>query len=541
MSTSFADAIIFYLEAKKIKFNTKFVTRRLETHPDYPSLVSATDTLQELGLDYAVAVADKNSLPSLDYPILAHCKTRSKEWFEQVNDFESIGKQGEDFFKKWDGIVLSIPAGAVVTNEIHTDVANAEKKASKSLFISIFIGLAAILAILRNSPILLSFITLSAIAGIVICVSIINYLKGKDNPVSRSFCKTDNITCDKVLKSSQAKIGGVIGVADLGLLYFSMLSLFCLYVTVSGSLASAFPILEGCAWIGCVASIVSFVFQGMILKNWCRICLALSVILWLQLGGVMLYAGSKQLSLLPDASIITTNAFFYFVISALAVTLSWIALSPYARRIDVIDRYKTDLGKLKRNPDVFLALLFQQPRVNIARWEEDIVIGNPNATVQLIICSAPYCPPCGQAHESFHRFMKQYPNETCLTMRFAIMNASDPADKRNIAVANIFNEWFNDLQKKDLHPGAPNAVDDWYSETDLEKFRPGRSKEVSDWTFLLQKHEDWFNKSRIVYTPTIYINGYRLPATYTAYELIQLLPALSEKFTQFEVVANTSV
>ncbi len=72
-------------------------------------------------------------------------------------------------------------------------------------------------------------VAVAALGGIIVCLSIIMHLVGKDNAVTRQFCATDGkFNCDKVL--DRGKLWKDVTLADLGLIYFCMQFLFCVWV-----------------------------------------------------------------------------------------------------------------------------------------------------------------------------------------------------------------------------------------------------------------------------------------------------------------------
>jgi hypothetical protein len=59
----------------------------------------------------------------------------------------------------------------------------------------------------------------------------------------------------------------------------------------------------------------------------------------------------------------------------------------------------------------------------------------------------------------------------------------------------------------------------------LEKWPLEASPDVSD---RMYQHSQWISESRINYTPTLFINGRRLPGRYTLKDIEFLVPQLAE-------------
>lgn len=68
-----------YLQNFNIWVSKLFLCSRMQSHPDYPSLVSFTDTLDETGLVYSAVIADKEKYHELQYPLLEYVKRGETE------------------------------------------------------------------------------------------------------------------------------------------------------------------------------------------------------------------------------------------------------------------------------------------------------------------------------------------------------------------------------------------------------------------------------------------------------------------------------
>lgn len=57
-----------WLKKLAIPTSKSFIKKQLRSHPEYPSLVSITDTLDELGIDNASLVVDKERIGEIHFP-----------------------------------------------------------------------------------------------------------------------------------------------------------------------------------------------------------------------------------------------------------------------------------------------------------------------------------------------------------------------------------------------------------------------------------------------------------------------------------------
>src|SRR6266496_933878 len=94
-----------WLHSLKIPVSPSYLRDKLCSHPDYPSLVSITDTLDELGIDNAALVVDKEKLEDMPVPFLAHSPVNGGG-FVVVKNINEQFRQNTEFEKNWNGIAV---------------------------------------------------------------------------------------------------------------------------------------------------------------------------------------------------------------------------------------------------------------------------------------------------------------------------------------------------------------------------------------------------------------------------------------------------
>ena len=65
-------ATIEFLDLLKVKVNSTTVNETLQNHPDWPSILCITDSLQKWNLPSAVGKIDTDKIDELPYPFLAY-------------------------------------------------------------------------------------------------------------------------------------------------------------------------------------------------------------------------------------------------------------------------------------------------------------------------------------------------------------------------------------------------------------------------------------------------------------------------------------
>jgi len=177
------------------------------------------------------------------------------------------------------------------------------------------------------------------------------------------------------------------------------------------------------------------------------------------------------------------------------------------------------MNSLKADEDVFAALLKKQPFYETNDCDSVIRFGNPDSKLRLSILSNPYCNPCAKMHKRIEELLKQTGNaisvqyilssfteEMNSTNKYLIAACLNPLASRHCEEerrSNLFHDWFE--------KGKP-LRDDYFKEMGLDMNNPAIEAEF-------QKHEAWKQKTQIKGTPTVLVNGFKLPESYKIEDL----------------------
>lgn len=114
MSFDFFNTAYNYLRVSNIVIDKLFLRQRMLSHPEYPSLVSLTDTLDELGIKYEALVSDKSMYLDFKYPLLLHLKNNGSEYFSLAVSPDSLLSNNAFILNAWDGISLFVENGSII-------------------------------------------------------------------------------------------------------------------------------------------------------------------------------------------------------------------------------------------------------------------------------------------------------------------------------------------------------------------------------------------------------------------------------------------
>lgn len=109
------------------------------SHPDYPSLLSVSDSLEQLGVPCRIGKIEEKHLSKVEFPFLLHLDT-AKDGLVLIKDLKDLSKDHIDL-KEWKGIVLKAEPVQELKDSNHNQKYNKEritKNAALVLAISIF-------------------------------------------------------------------------------------------------------------------------------------------------------------------------------------------------------------------------------------------------------------------------------------------------------------------------------------------------------------------------------------------------------------------
>ena len=239
-----------------------------------------------------------------------------------------------------------------------------------------------------------------SILGIAVCWLILLYQAG-DRRVRKKLCKgTARYNCDRAIPGKRLRL------AELGLIYWVAQGLFLVLAGVEGNTGALSVLFFSCVPAAALA-IVLIGYQA-VRRAWCRLCLMVAGIVFLQLAAVLI-PGTKG-SLPPPGSLV-----LYAVCWVLAG--AWFFFSPPRVSLVRSKLLRRELTFFKNDPQVLRTLLKKQKMVDAGRWEEDIFLGNPAAPVQLLAVLSPACSPCAEAHAQLLKLAAAWPESVGIAIR----------------------------------------------------------------------------------------------------------------------------
>ncbi|WP_439487351.1 vitamin K epoxide reductase family protein [Algoriphagus sp.] len=508
------------LESLSVPFTQQFLKEKILTHPQYPSLLAISDTLEEYGVESMAAKLGADRLDDFPLPAIVQVSLADGSYFNVVTTvsenmislFDEKGKQKDvsrlDFLKSWTGVSLLVEAGE--------DAAETEIK-QKTRDQQIIKGVAAVCGVSLLSWLVFGivengisglhlFYFVLKLLGLFISGILLWYQQDKENPTLQKFCSGGkNVDCNSVLDSRTFQLlDGKINPSLLAFAYF--------FAGVGLLVSSDLSSMTFLAWLSVATVpvvIYSFYYQAVVIKKWCRFCLMIQGVLVMEVLTVLsgaFWSGGVDVSVVGS---------FLFLFTG--IILGGILIKPMLGQQDKIYNTKRELAKLKSNKELFELSLSRSRKIKNDPYGLGILMKGENAKHQVIKVCNPYCGPCARVHPILESLF----------------------EKGNIDLQIIFTPASGDEQKEKTvrhllaleSKGDPKlthqALDDWY-EAEKKEYSAFAAKYPMNGELKLQEErvkemEEWCEKENISYTPTLFINGYELPKEYNVDYLKYLL------------------
>ena len=521
-----------------VPFTRNYLNELIKLHPNSANLLGVSDILYQYNVENISLKLGHNDLFKLEPPFLAQLSSANHHEFAVItnidnNNVEYLSEKGttinlliDKFLKSWTGVVL-LPETS--EKSIERDfVFNQRKQFFEQLrlpfIITVLLSLIAWqmfrnLEITSISPINYSILTLLYIAGCTVSVLLMIQTIDKGNPLVNKICALANINshCNYVLESPAAKIFGIISWSEVGFTFF-VGNLFCLLFVLQAN-ALMF-------WINIFAlpyTLWSVYYQGKVAKQWCVFCLSIQLLLWLCF--IVLLTSGISFNLVNLINIPYSYLLQLMICFALPVIGLWFAV-PFIKKAHLLSPALKEINRIKSNEIIFEAMLKAQKKVEIDENVKSIFWGNPKASFVITMVTNPYCGPCARMHQRLEALLMQYGDFMQLNIIYAVGSYKSDVSEAIKQFVDKKNQSIRVLTGIYLKYGLESSIPiykEWYAgaKNDIDSFIKKYPVDIEDVKVneIMSNHGKWCQMVNIEATPTIYVNGYKLPDWYSVEDL----------------------
>ncbi|PKH50672.1 hypothetical protein CXF68_08170 [Tenacibaculum sp. Bg11-29] len=508
------------LKKNKISFDKEELFFQIQSHPSYPSLHAITGVLDHFNIENVAANVPVNSATLTQLPncFIAQINT------EQNKDLVTVEKEGlnyiiistdnkknkiseNDFLQKFTGIIV-----AVEQSEENSPIEK-NSNITQTIVVSALILLASFVVYQNTTSLFTPIHLILSVIGVVISIAIIKQELGLKTTIGDAFCSgtDDKKDCDAVLTSKGAEIFKNYKLSDFSILYFTGLTLLTFLQATNPTISYTISL------IAIPVTLYSLYYQYAVIKKWCLLCLSIVGVLWLQ-------ALIPVITNTYNTNFIITDVIVFSLV-ALANWLSWYYLKPLFTDIHQLKKEKIENVKFKRNYTLFDSLLQKAPLLNTQIENcKEIIFGNPNSNLEIVIVTNPFCGHCKPVHKHIDEILHRYHQNVKIITRFTI-NADDKENNLVKVTSKLL-----EIHDKKGEVTCLEAMSEIYEDgnTDAWLKKWGNCNNVNYYISELEKGSNWCAENAINFTPEILINGKSFPKEYNRTDLIFFIEELEE-------------
>lgn len=496
-----------FLEQLNVKHTRYYADKLFNEHPNKYDLFGLSDMLTAYGIENAgFRVEQKADILSATPPFIAQAggdfvvvDAIDAEYVRYLWNRKPVSVSTDEFFKIWSGVVLMAQPGVqsaepdYLRHKQKENIGKAKKYiAIIALAVAFLITFAATKVYADTGLLLLLLLSMAGIyAGYLLFLKHLHVRSGYGDKICSLFKQAD---CNNILESGAASLFGIISWSEIGLGYFISNTAIILF----------FPHLI--TWLAIINifalpySFWSIWYQGVKAKQWCPLCVMVQALLWfvffvnLSVGSI----GFMAFELLPIAIVACV-----YLIPVLIIHILAPLITNKQRMVEITQ----EMNSIKANEKVFVTLLQEQPRYEVTTDYSHILLGAASANLLITVLTNPHCNPCANMHERIEKLLKKQSNiqiqyifssfsrELEISARYLIaVYLQKSAEERE----RIYAEWFvkGKFNREAFFEKYPVNMDDINVDNEFNR------------------HQAWIKISQLRSTPTILVNGYKLPDNY---------------------------
>lgn len=469
---------------KYLNLNTTKTT--LELLPEgFLSMGEMADALNGLRVANVSVKIQASQLPHINFPAIAHCQTEDqapyfvilkKHQNNEVSYFEDgkgeITETLTEFSKKWQGFTLLLAPSSQSGEPNYSE--NFKKERREHIEYCIMVGalllflFSPLLVLLTENILKEAFswwiITVLYAVGAGISVLLLQNEYGQSSDWVQKLCGVGSKTTSQNLAGLVGNCNVVTQSAAGNILGFSWAEVGLVYFGGATLVLSinVWSLGENNHYFLASLHILTLLYVPYSLYYQAFVAKTWCT-LCLLVQGINLLIAVAWLIVMPSFSEFHSYPpLFQELVGFLIVIVFWLMLKPIWKKERKLLPAQRNARRWKNDTELFLSHLHAQPAIEIKPLPCEEQIGKPDAPVLITMVSNPSCNPCQKARQFLTEWTQYFEDEMQLRIRH--INTND---------------------------------------------------------YQYQSHDEWANLNNIEYTPTLFINGFRLRHPYN-YEDLRL-------------------
>ena len=486
----------------------------LKEHPNAPSFLSLQYILQQMGKESFAMHVTYEELQNLPRPFIAHITTNvdlflfitnitpdNVQMIDVEGNIETIDRT--DFDHMWDGNILLIDEKQGNIKISFKEKFNTFINQIRFPFLILCIILSFIYTLIskQEQSILFYLYLIGILGGISASTLLFIEQIDKNNIHIKKLCSASGnkseIDCSSILDFKDAYFLGLISWSDVGFVYFAFLLIVTLLFpfSISQIVINLFSIL--CIGYVCY----SLYYQKYIAKKWCTLCLSVQIVF------IYLFALSIcTLNIKNIYKVIQPNNLLGLMITALTILSIYMIIkqliSTHTKHLSLQRKF----NELIYDDNISQYLFSKEAQITSLNKVQKLSIGVPDAKTQLTLIFSPICASCIKELQILLPILHRK-KDIQLELVFLLDREKHPESQTITKL--LIQEYNNDPDKFSI------LLEDYVTKYPISKNKLLKEAKITQGEFDIEKlivaQEEWCLNHKIYTTPTIFINGYKLP------------------------------
>lgn len=510
-----------YVKSEGGKINYDEYLFQAKNHPDYPNIVSLTDTLSFFNIKNGVIHVESSDIELLPNRFVTLLKgqqnNQPKLYFIEKKEnlyFYLKGERGvliskQELKSRWNNIVL-----LVEPSEGENIAESKVKKWFWALYVFCGLSFFSSLVLLQENW-QIKFFFIFPILGILFSIVALKKLFNIKSDFLNNFCDFSATTnCETVIHSSKWKLLEFVNFSDLSIVFFG--SQFLGLFMFANDYDAFFSIQNVLLFTAVPIIIISLYYQKFVEKKWCPICIIIISTILLQIVTLSLHR--------TFTIFISLQSLIQFGFVFQLVTLTWFLLKNLLIKQKELEEFRIKGNQFMRNYTIFKNTLLTTPTKTNSILSRGILLGNITAPLKIVLVTSPFCKFCAEAHTIIERILEKHPEQVCFNISFNFNTKQDDEKSKKVhqqLVAVYYNQGQEAFMK---------ALHNWFEDNDENKLGNimVNEKEKLIINETLNEQFKWNQENEFSYTPVLVVNQYVFPKEYDKNSLIHFINDLSD-------------
>lgn len=496
-----------------IPFTHSYVGKVFDRMPYSESLWAIHKILEEYNIANATyRINDKGHIGNVKSPFVAEMDSGfavvtdvadERVTCKYADAVQSLPK--DDFIRQWTGVLLEVDADEAAEPSYREHARRERWRTAIRMLTAVcvlaILGVSLFLYVPSLVRIPVSVLALLNGVGAGLSYLLIKKYLHIESKVASQLCSMFHQgDCNKT-ETENVRVMGIWDLSEIGLAYFSA-NLMALLASPVASM----QVMTAISAVSLPFTVWSLCYQKFRMKKWCPLCVYVMVVFWVQFAVLVLAGGlyPSQIGLeLVTGCIMMASGY---------VVLTFLIHRYVMQQMEVLDVRQKDrtLLDLKYNKKYWEAALHSGKHYELDDVLTVMANDGDGEKPQITVIGNPYCNPCAKMHERLDMLKK---HDFSIQYILTVFNPEQIATVRRIIAA----------YRKD-EGGTWDLLTDWY--------KTGRYADEQDFFSLqeadLQRSEveatllsqvNWIRRSKIYETPTVLVNGFKLPDEYQIEDL----------------------